>query len=118
MENCKVQVEGLEWRMETIWARRSELQDQQHAFQASHFQGRDTINELQYESKCCWATLMELYLSEAELPIWTEIYTLWCQHTGQHHIMETSRYVNSFPAQGAIDRLDKLVWELETWMAK
>jgi hypothetical protein len=34
------------------------------------------------------------------------------------HIMETSSHVNRCPAQGAIDRWDKLVHELETWMSK
>jgi hypothetical protein len=34
------------------------------------------------------------------------------------HIMETSRHVNRFPAQGARDRWDKSVLELKMWMDK
>jgi hypothetical protein len=32
--------------------------------------------------------------------------------------MDTTRYINSFPSQGARDRLDKSLRELEIWMSK
>jgi hypothetical protein len=75
-EIARYKVEALLCCMEMICAKGSKLQHQQHTFQVSHFQGGDTLNKMQYESKCCWATLIALYLNEAELPICTGIHTI------------------------------------------
>jgi hypothetical protein len=39
----------------------------------THFNERDKITNMRYESKGCWANLTKLYLEEASLPIRTEI---------------------------------------------
>jgi hypothetical protein len=47
---------------------------------------------------------------------WKYRNTSKCPQCG--HIMEMSIHVNRYPTQGARDRWDKSVWELEMWMAK
>jgi hypothetical protein len=52
--------------MEKLWARHIELLPKLWDFQKQHFDRRQRIVTLQYESKKCWATLAKLYLDDAE----------------------------------------------------
>jgi hypothetical protein len=65
--------DSLEIRMDIIWPKKDDLRDRLHEFQLTHFNERDKITNLRYESKPCWANLAELYLEKASLPIRTEI---------------------------------------------
>jgi hypothetical protein len=63
-------------RIGIIWPKKDELRDRLHEFQLTHFNEREKITNLRYESKRCWANLSELYLEEAALSIMTDIFTL------------------------------------------
>jgi hypothetical protein len=52
--------------MEKLWARYTELLPKLWDFQKQHFDRRQRIVDLRYESKKCWATLAKLYLDDAE----------------------------------------------------
>jgi hypothetical protein len=52
-------------RMDIIWPKKDELRDRLREFHSTHFNERDKITNLRYESKRCWANLTELYLEEA-----------------------------------------------------
>jgi hypothetical protein len=60
--------------MDIIWPKKDELRDHMHEFKLTHFNERDKITNLWYESKRCWSNLTKLYLEEAALPIRTEIF--------------------------------------------
>jgi hypothetical protein len=47
-----------------------------HAFQKKHFEDRQIIGNLNYESKHCWANLADQYIVEAASPIRTDMYNL------------------------------------------
>jgi hypothetical protein len=68
--------EALERRMDIIWSKQDGLRERLHKFQRTHFNDREKITKLRYESKRCWANLAELYLEEASLTIRTEIFTI------------------------------------------
>jgi hypothetical protein len=68
--------DALAKRIDIIWPKKYDLRDRLHEFQFTHFNNRDKIANLRYESKRCWANLAELYLEEASLPIRTEIITI------------------------------------------
>jgi hypothetical protein len=55
-------------RMEKIWEHHLELQGQLWQDQTTHFDHRETIYNLIYDSQRCWASLAEMYLHEAECP--------------------------------------------------
>jgi hypothetical protein len=61
--------EELNRRMESIWATKEEFRTRLREFQAFHFEGQYQITAQKYESNICWASLIELYLVDAELPI-------------------------------------------------
>jgi hypothetical protein len=52
--------------MEKLWARHIELLPKLWDFQKQHFDRRQCIVDLRYESKKCWETLTKLYLDKAE----------------------------------------------------
>jgi hypothetical protein len=52
--------------MEKLWARHTELLPKLWDFQKQHFDRRQRIANLRYESKRYWATLATLYLDDAE----------------------------------------------------
>jgi hypothetical protein len=68
--------EALARRMDIIWPKKDELWYPLHEFQLAHFNEKDKITNLRYESKRCCANLSELYLEEAALPIRTDIFTI------------------------------------------
>jgi hypothetical protein len=68
--------EALARRMDIIWPKKYDLWDRLHEFELTHFNERDKITNLRYESKRCWANLAELYLEEAALSIRTNIFTI------------------------------------------
>jgi hypothetical protein len=59
-------LEALERDMEKLWARHIELLPKLWDFQKQHFDRRQRIVDLRYESRKCWATLAKLYLDDAE----------------------------------------------------
>jgi hypothetical protein len=59
-------LEALERDMEKLWAIHIELLPKLWDFQKQHFDRRQRILNLRYESKKCWATLAKLYLDDAE----------------------------------------------------
>jgi hypothetical protein len=63
---ARYKLEDLERDMEKLWARHIELLPKLWDFQKQHFDRRQPIVDLRYESKKCWATLAKLYLDEAE----------------------------------------------------
>jgi epoxyqueuosine reductase QueG len=63
---AKYKIEALERDMEKLRARHIELLLKLWDFQKQHFDRRQHIVTLRYESKKCWATLAKLYLDDAE----------------------------------------------------
>jgi hypothetical protein len=63
---ARYKLEALEREMEKLWARHTELLPKLWDFQKQHFDRRQCIMDLRYESKKCWATLAKLYLDDAE----------------------------------------------------
>jgi hypothetical protein len=71
---CKT--ESLDRKYEKIWETHADLIDRLHAFQTKHFEDRQSIGNVNYESKHCWTNIADQYISEAASPIQTEMYTL------------------------------------------
>jgi hypothetical protein len=63
---ARYKLEALEICMDKLWARHTELLHKLWDFQKQHFDRRQRIVDLRYESKKCWATLAKLYLDDAE----------------------------------------------------
>jgi hypothetical protein len=63
---ARYKLEALERDMEKLWARHIELLPKLWDFQKQHFDRRQRIVDLRYESKKCWATLAKLYLDDTE----------------------------------------------------
>jgi enoyl reductase-like protein len=63
---ARYKLEALEIDMEKVWTRHTELLPKLWDFQKQHFDRRQRIADLRYESKKCWATLAKLYLDDAE----------------------------------------------------
>jgi hypothetical protein len=63
---ARYKLEALERDMEKFWARHIELLPKLWDFQKQHFDRRQRIVNLRYESKKCWSTLAKLYLDDAE----------------------------------------------------
>jgi hypothetical protein len=57
--------EALARRIDIIWPKQDGLGERLHEFQRTHFNNRDKITNLGYESKRCCANLAKLYLEEA-----------------------------------------------------
>jgi hypothetical protein len=80
-ENTNQQVaryntEALDRIYEEIWGKHAGLVERLRAFQTKHFENRQSIENLNYESKLFWANLADQCIVEEALPIRTEMYTL------------------------------------------
>jgi hypothetical protein len=69
-------MESLDRRYDEMWEKHIGLTERLHNFQAKHFENRQQIVNLNYESKRCWVNLAEQCINEASSPIRSEIYTL------------------------------------------
>jgi hypothetical protein len=72
----RYKTKALDRRYEEIWAKHAGLVDRLHDFQTKRFENRKSIDNINYESKRCWANLAYQHITEAVLPIRSEIYTL------------------------------------------
>jgi hypothetical protein len=72
----RYKTEALDRRYEKIWDKNAGLVERLHAFQTKHFENRQSIGNLNYESKRCWTNFVEQYITEAASTIQTEMYTL------------------------------------------
>jgi hypothetical protein len=68
--------EALDRRYEEIWEKHAGLVERIRDFQAKHFENRQIIGNLNYESKRCWVNLADQNITEAASPIRSEMYTL------------------------------------------
>jgi hypothetical protein len=59
---------------EEIWERHARLVTRLHDFQTKHFENRQSIGNLNYESKIWWVNLADKYIIEASSPIQSEMY--------------------------------------------
>jgi hypothetical protein len=73
---ARYKMEALDRRYDEMWEKHTGLTGLLHDFQAKHFENRQQIGNLNYESKRCWVNLAEQYINEASSPIRAEIYTL------------------------------------------
>jgi hypothetical protein len=73
---ARYKMEALDRRYNEIWEKHTGLIDRIHDFQSKHFENRQQIGNLNYESKICWVNLAEQYINKASSPIRSEIYTL------------------------------------------
>jgi hypothetical protein len=69
-------MEALDRGYDEIWETHSGLIERLHIFQLKHFENRQQIGNLNYESKRCWVNLAVQYIKEASSPIRSEIYIL------------------------------------------
>jgi hypothetical protein len=72
----RYKTEALDRRYEEIWEKHAGLVKRLHDFQTKHFENRQSIGNLNYESKLCWENLADKYITEAASPIRSEMYTL------------------------------------------
>jgi hypothetical protein len=73
-ENANQQVtryikEALDRRYKDIWEKHAGLDERFRDFQKKHFEDRQSIGNLNYETKSCWANLADQYIIEAPSPI-------------------------------------------------
>jgi hypothetical protein len=61
-------IEALYRRYEEIWENHAGLVERLHDFKTKHFEDRQSIGNLNYESERCWANLADQYIVEAALP--------------------------------------------------
>jgi hypothetical protein len=73
---ARYKMEALDRRYDEIWEKYNGVIERLHNFQSKHFENRQKIGNLNYESKRCWVNLAEKYIKEASSPIRSEIYTL------------------------------------------
>jgi hypothetical protein len=73
---ARYKTEALDRRYKEIWEKHTCLVKRLHAFQMKHFEIRQSIGSLNYESKRFWANLAEQYITEAASPIRTEMHKL------------------------------------------
>jgi hypothetical protein len=52
---ARYKTEVLDRRYEEMWEKHAGLVERLHAFQTKHFENRQNIGNLNYESKYCWA---------------------------------------------------------------
>jgi hypothetical protein len=62
-------MEALDISYDEIWEKHSGHIERLHTFQLKHFENRQQIGNLNYESKICWGNLVEKYINEASSPI-------------------------------------------------
>jgi hypothetical protein len=67
---------ALDRRYDEMWEKHTRLIERLHDVQATHFENRQQIGNLNYERKRCWVNLAEQYINESSSPIRSEIYTL------------------------------------------
>jgi hypothetical protein len=72
----RYKMEALDRRYDEIWEKHTGIIDRLHGFQSKHFENRQQIGNLNYESKRCWVNLVEQYINKALSPIRSEIYAL------------------------------------------
>jgi hypothetical protein len=73
---ARYKTEILDIRYEDIWDRHAGLVERLRAFEKKYFEERQSIGNLNYESKLCWVNLADQYIIEAASPIRSEMYTL------------------------------------------
>jgi hypothetical protein len=73
---ARYKMEALDRSYDKIWEKHLGLIERLHTFQLKHFENRQQIGNLNYESKRCWVNLVEQYINEASSPIRSKIYTL------------------------------------------
>jgi hypothetical protein len=73
---ARYKMEALDIKYDEMWEKHTGLTKRLHNFQANHFENRQKIGNLNYESKRCWVNLAEQYINEGASPIRAEIYTL------------------------------------------
>jgi hypothetical protein len=73
---ARYKMEALDRRYDEMWETHTGLIERLHDFQAKHFENRQQIGNLNYESKRCWGNLAEQYINEASPPIRSGIYNL------------------------------------------
>jgi hypothetical protein len=66
---ARYKTEALDRRYEEICVKHAGLVERLHAFQTKHFEDIQSIGNLNYESKRCWANLADQYINEAASPI-------------------------------------------------
>jgi hypothetical protein len=69
-------IEALNRRYEEIWGKHAGLVERLHDFQTTKIKNRQSIGNLNYESKHLWANLADQYIVEASAPIQKEMFTL------------------------------------------
>jgi hypothetical protein len=72
---ARYKMEALDRKYDEMWEKHIGLTERLHGFQTKHFENRQQIVNLNYESKMCWVNLGEQYFNEASSPIRSEIYT-------------------------------------------
>jgi hypothetical protein len=73
---ARYKTEASDRRYEEIWEKHAGLVERLRTFQTKYFEDRQSIGNLNYESKRCWANLADQYIIEAASPIRSEMYTL------------------------------------------
>jgi hypothetical protein len=73
---ARYKMEALDRRYDEMWEKHTGLTERLQDFQANHFENRQQIGNLNYESKRCLVNLAEQYINEASSLIRAEIYTL------------------------------------------
>jgi hypothetical protein len=73
---ARYKTESLNRRYEEIREKHAGLVQRLHDFQTEHFENRQIIGNLNYESKHCWTNLADQYITEAASPIISEMYNL------------------------------------------
>jgi hypothetical protein len=68
-KSSRYNIEALDRRYEKIWETHAGLVERLHDFQTKHYEDRQSIGNLSYESKRCWANLADQYIVEAALQI-------------------------------------------------
>jgi hypothetical protein len=62
---ARYKAEVLDRRYEEIWVKHAGLVERLHAFQTKYFEDKQSIGNLNYESKSCWVNLEDQYIIEA-----------------------------------------------------
>jgi hypothetical protein len=73
---ARYNMKALDRSYDEIREKHSGIIERLHTFQLKHFENRQHIGKLNYESKRCWVNLAEQYINEASSPIRSDIYTL------------------------------------------
>jgi hypothetical protein len=73
---ARYKTESLYIIYEEIWEKHTGLVERIHAFQTKHFEDRQSIGNLNYESKHYLTNLADQYIIEESSPIRSEMYNL------------------------------------------